>query len=276
MNVVELHDVSVRYRKTRIRSLKEAVVRSLTSRNTPEWFYGLKNVSLSIHHGEAVGIIGPNGAGKSTLLRVAAGIISPSLGTIVSRGTVAPVMELGTGFDAELSGLENIFFNGALLGCPREYMNRRVDDIIAFSRLEQFIDQPLRTYSTGMIARLAFAVATSIDADTILLDEIMAVGDASFRTQCAARVDRYVHAGSTVIVVSHDLDSLEALCTRVIWIGGGEVRFDGDPAAAIAAYKASIAPPASKARASAPKASAAALAAERRRLRRSRHHPLRR
>jgi ABC-type polysaccharide/polyol phosphate transport system ATPase subunit len=262
MNVVELHDVSVRYRKTRIRSLKEAVVRSLTSRNTPEWFYGLKNVSLSIHHGEAVGIIGPNGAGKSTLLRVAAGIIAPSLGTVVSRGTVAPVMELGTGFDSELSGRENIFFNGALLGCPREYMSERIDDIIAFSRLENFIDQPLRTFSTGMVARLAFAVATSIDAETILLDEIMAVGDASFRTQCAARVDRYVHAGSTVIVVSHDLESLVSLCTRMIWITAGEVRADGDPATVVAQYRASLGDPGPK--------------RVKKKLNRKRHHPLRR
>jgi len=240
MNVVEIHDVSVRYRKTSIRSLKEATVRALTSRQEPEWFYGLKDVSLTIQHGEAVGIIGPNGAGKSTLLRVAAGIITPSSGTVITRGTTAPVMELGTGFEAELSGRENIFFNGALLGCSRAYMSGRIDDIIEFSRLAPFIDNPLRTYSTGMVARLAFAVATSIDAETILLDEIMAVGDASFRTQCAARVDRYVHTGSTVIVVSHDLDSIESLCARAIWVGNGEIRADGAPADVIDQYRASI------------------------------------
>ena len=269
MNVIELHGVSVRYRKATTRSLKEAVVRKLTRREAPEYFYGLKDVSLSIHHGEAVGIVGPNGAGKSTLLRVAAGIITPSIGTVVNRGTIAPVLELGTGFEAELSGRENIFFNGALLGCSRQYMNERIDDIIAFSRLEPFIDQPLRTYSTGMVARLAFAVATSIEAETILLDEIMAVGDASFRAQCAARVDRYVHAGSAVVVVSHDLDSLEALCTRALWIAGGEVKADGDPAEVIGAYKASVGAQGKKGAPPAPPA-------KRRKLNRKRHHPLRR
>lgn len=260
MNVVELHDVSVRYRKATVHSLKEAVVRRLTSHHEPEWFYGLKDVSLTIHHGEAVGIVGPNGAGKSTLLRVAAGIITPSFGTVITRGTTAPVMELGTGFDAELSGRENIFFNGALLGCSRQYMRQKVDDIIEFSRLAPFIDNPLRTFSTGMTARLAFAVATSIDADTILLDEIMAVGDASFRTQCAARVDRYVHAGSTVIVVSHDLEGIESLCTRAIWIGAGEIRADGDPKEVIAKYKATVGD----------------LAPQPAKRNRKRHHPLRR
>jgi ABC-type polysaccharide/polyol phosphate transport system ATPase subunit len=244
MNVVELHDVSVRYRKTSIHSLKEAAVRAVTSRHEPEWFYGLKDISLTIHHGEAVGIIGPNGAGKSTLLRVAAGIITPSSGTVITRGTTAPVMELGTGFEGELSGRENIFFNGALLGCSRSYMQRKLDDIIEFSRLAPFIDNPLRTYSTGMMARLAFAVATSIDAETILLDEIMAVGDASFRAQCAARVDRYVHAGATVIVVSHDLESIESLCSRAIWVAGGEIRADGEPADVIAQYRTSVGVPA--------------------------------
>lgn len=244
MNVVEFQDVSVRYRTTKIRSLKEAAIKSLKTRTDPSWFYGLRNVSLAIHHGEAVGIIGHNGAGKSTMLRVAAGIITPSSGTVISRGTVAPVMELGTGFDAELSGRENIFFNGALLGCSRAYMRSRIDDIIEFSRLEDFIDSPLRTYSTGMIARLAFAVATAIEADTIMLDEIMSVGDATFRKQCSARIDRFVHNGSTVIVVSHDLDALEALCSRSLWFGNGELLADGPSGDVIEQYRVSVGDPA--------------------------------
>jgi ABC-type polysaccharide/polyol phosphate transport system ATPase subunit len=174
MNVIELKGVSVRYRERRIRTLKEALIRSVTAHSRSGFFYSLHDVSLTVDHGEAVGVIGPNGAGKSTLLRVAAGIIAPSEGVAISRGSVAPVMELGTGFEAELSGRENIFFNGALLGCSRAYMRSRIDDIIAFSGLESFVDAPLRTYSTGMIARLAFAVATSIDAETVLLDEILA------------------------------------------------------------------------------------------------------
>jgi len=236
MNVIELQGVSVRYREKKIRSLKEAVIHGFTAHPKSGFFYGLRDVSLTIRHGESVGILGANGAGKSTLLRVAAGIIPPSLGVAVSRGTVAPVMELGTGFEAELSGRENIFFNGALLGFSRSYMRARVDDIIAFSGIEPFIDAPLRTYSTGMVARLAFAVATSIEAETILLDEILAVGDAAFRVQCKARIERFVGNGATVVVVSHDLDALESLCSRALWVDAGQIVADGAAADVISRY----------------------------------------
>jgi ABC-2 type transport system ATP-binding protein/lipopolysaccharide transport system ATP-binding protein len=240
MDVIELQRVSVRYREKKIHSVKEAVVHGFAHRKA-NWFYSLQDVSLTIHQGEAVGIIGSNGAGKSTLLRVAAGIIPPSEGVAVSRGSVAPVMELGTGFEAELSGRENIFFNGALLGLPRAYMRSREEEIIAFSGIESFIDAPLRTYSTGMVARLAFAVATSIEAETILLDEILAVGDASFRGQCNARIARFVSKGATVVVVSHDLDTLEGLCSRVIWVSAGTITDDGPTNEVIARYRQSVA-----------------------------------
>jgi ABC-2 type transport system ATP-binding protein len=235
MNVVEFQNVSVRYREQRIRSLKEMLVHG---RGKSGWFYALHDVSLTIHHGEAVGIVGPNGAGKSTLLRVAAGIIPPSAGVAISRGTVAPVLELGTGFEYELSGRENIFFNGALLGFSRDYMRSRVDDIIDFSGIEPFIDAPLRTYSTGMVARLAFAVTTAIEAETVLLDEILAVGDAAFRNQCQARIARFVKNGATVVVVSHDLEPLEGLCTRAVWISGGRIVEDGAAVDVIERYRA--------------------------------------
>jgi ABC-2 type transport system ATP-binding protein/lipopolysaccharide transport system ATP-binding protein len=241
MNVIELQNVSVRYREKKIRSLKEAAIRAVHAHAKPGYFYSLHDVTLAIHHGEAVGIIGPNGAGKSTLLRVAAGIIAPSEGVAISRGRVAPVMELGTGFEAELSGRENIFFNGALLGCSRAYMRSRVDDIITFSGLGDFIDAPLRTYSSGMVARLAFAVATTIDADSILLDEILAVGDATFRAQCTSRIDRFVMNGATVVLVSHELDSIERLCSRTIWMAHGRVVADGPTDDVIARYRAGVA-----------------------------------
>jgi ABC-2 type transport system ATP-binding protein/lipopolysaccharide transport system ATP-binding protein len=234
MNVIELQGVSVRYRKAKVRSLKEAVVRG---RGDGASFYALRDVSVNIHHGEAVAIIGANGAGKSTLLRVAAGIITPSKGVAISRGTVAPVMELGTGFEYELTGRENIFFNGALLGCSRTTMRARMDDIIAFSGLKPFIDAPLRTYSTGMVARLAFAIATAIDAETILLDEILAVGDATFRKQCSARIERFVNNGATVVVVSHELEAVESLCSRAIHVSKGEIVDDGPAHDVIARYQ---------------------------------------
>ena len=240
MNVIELQSVSVRYRERRIRSLKEAVIRAVTAHPPSGYFYSLRNVSLTIHQGESVGIIGPNGAGKSTLLRVAAGIISPSEGVAITRGTTAPVMELGTGFETELSGRENIYFNGALLGCSRLHMRARIDEIIGISGLEPFIDAPLRTYSTGMVARLAFAVATAIDAETVLLDEILAVGDASFRRQCDERIARFVRRGATIVLVSHDLEELAGLCSRTLWVAKGEVVADGPTDAVIASYRESV------------------------------------
>src|SRR5437764_2605493 len=241
MNALELQGVSVRYRERKIVSFKEAVVRGFSTYRRAKFFDSLHDVSLTIRHGETVGIVGANGAGKSTLLRVAAGIIPPSAGIAISRGTVAPVMELGTGFEAELSGRENIFFNGALLGFSRPYMRKRAEEIIAFSGIEPFIDAPLRTYSTGMVARLAFAVATAIEAETILLDEILAVGDAVFRRQCSARIERFVASGATVVVVSHDLESLQGLCSRVIWLSKGQIAADGVAADVISRYRASVA-----------------------------------
>jgi ABC-type polysaccharide/polyol phosphate transport system ATPase subunit len=237
MNVIELQKVSVRYRKTKIRSVKEAVIRGLTAHEKSGFFYSLSDVSLTIPQGQTVGIVGANGAGKSTLLRVAAGIIAPSEGVVVTRGKVAPVMELGTGFDSELSGRENIYFNGALLGFSRAYMRARIDEIISFSGVEAFIDAPLRTYSTGMVARLAFAVATAIEAETVLLDEIFAVGDAVFRKQCNTRIRRFVEHGATVVVVSHDLEPLEQICSRTLWVSAGQVIADGPTAEVLARYR---------------------------------------
>jgi ABC-2 type transport system ATP-binding protein len=240
MNVIELQGVSVRYRQQKIRSFKEAMVRGL-SPQAKSYTYSVRDVSLIVGAGESVGVIGANGAGKSTLLRVAAGIVTPSEGVAISRGSFAPVMELGTGFESEFSGRENIFFNGALLGCSREYMRSRVDDIIAISGLAHVIDAPLRTYSTGMVARLAFAVATDIDAETILLDEILAVGDAAFREQCDARIARFVKKGATVMVVSHDLEAIEGLCSRAICMSGGQIVDDGPASEVIARYRESVA-----------------------------------
>lgn len=238
MNVIELQNVSVRYREARVRSLKEAVIHHLTAHPKAGYFYSLRDVSLTIAHGQSVGIIGANGAGKSTLLRIAAGIIRPSEGVAISRGSVAPVLELGTGFEAELSGRENIFFNGALLGLSRSFMKAREQEIIAFSDLEPFIDAPLRTYSTGMIARLAFAVATAIDADTILLDEILAVGDASFQMRCQERIDGFVKRGATILLVSHDLTTIETMCSRAIWVSHGKIVADGPSLDVVAEYRA--------------------------------------
>jgi ABC-2 type transport system ATP-binding protein/lipopolysaccharide transport system ATP-binding protein len=220
MNAVSFRNVSVSYPSQRIPSLKEWLLRPDSARG--EAIHALRDVTVSVAAGEAFGVIGGNGAGKSTLVRVAAGIIPPSAGEVTTRGVVAPIIELGTGFDAELSGRENIFFNGALLGRSRAFMKRVVDEIIDFADIGgEFIDAPLRTYSTGMVARIAFAIATTIEADLLLLDEVLAVGDAAFRERCYERIRQFHENGATILLVSHDLSAVADLCSRAIWLDHG-------------------------------------------------------
>lgn len=241
MNVIELRGVTVRFRRRKVRSVKDALVHGFSFERKADYLYSLRDVSLTVRNGESVGLIGSNGAGKSTLLRVAASIIPPSAGLAVTRGKIAPVIALGTGFESEMSGRENIFFNGALLGLSRAYMRSRADEIIAFSGIEEFIDAPLRTYSTGMVARLAFAVATSIEAATVLLDELLSVGDAEFRKRCDERIGQFVRNGTTMVVVSHDLDEVRKICQRVVWLADGRVAADGPAAEVIAEYERAVA-----------------------------------
>ena len=238
MHRVEVRDVTVRYPAQRIPSLKEWIVRARAK--WPKSVDALGEISLEVDSGEAFGIIGGNGAGKSTLLRVIAGIISPSRGEVITRGAVAPIIELGTGFEAELSGRENIFFNGSLLGRSRAFMKERAEDIIAFSGIGAHLDSPLRTYSTGMLARLAFAIATTIEADIVLLDEVLAVGDASFRERCDERIRSFHAKGSTIVLVSHDLGSVRELCTRAAWIDGGRLRALGDVDSVVEEYNRAV------------------------------------
>ncbi|MCU0292648.1 MAG: ABC transporter ATP-binding protein [Thermoanaerobaculaceae bacterium] len=222
---IGLHDVAVRFRvpRRRIPTLKEWAIRRLTSGLAYEDFRGLDGVSLEVARGRSLGVIGANGAGKSTMLRVIAGILTPTAGEVVVRGRVAPIIELGTGFDQELSGRENVFFNGALLGRSRNEMRDRFDSIVDFAEIRDFIDAPLRTYSTGMAARLAFAVATTVDADVLLLDEILAVGDGAFTTKCRQRIESFRQAGVTILFVSHSLDAVCWLCDDALWLRDGKV-----------------------------------------------------
>jgi len=200
----------------------------------------LRDISFQVNAVSAVRIIGHNGAGKSTLLRVAGGILDPSDGTAMVRGSLAPVIELGIGFEAELSGRENIYFNGALLGRSRVEMERRTDEIVDFAGLDEFIDQPLRTYSTGMVARLAFAVATTVDAQILLLDEIMSVGDESFKFRCQERIESFRQRGVTILVVSHDLEAIVRLCDDALWLEHGVLLASGPAEQVVARYRASV------------------------------------
>jgi len=241
---VEFHDVSLRYRimaERGVKSLKEMAIRWVVSRIRYQELAALSNVTFSIPSGHALGVIGHNGAGKSTLLRVAAGILRPTVGTAIVRGRQAPVIELGLGFEAELSGRENIFFNGALLGRSPAEMAERLDEIVAFADLAEFINQPLRTYSTGMVARLAFAVATTVDAQILLLDEVLSVGDASFVMKCQQRLQEFRDTDVTILLVSHDLAAVSEMCDLVLWLDRGRMRGFGPATEVIAEYLASVA-----------------------------------
>jgi ABC-2 type transport system ATP-binding protein len=241
---VDFQHVSLRYRilaERGINSFKEWAIRWITRRMRYQELVALSDVSFTIPAGHAVGIIGHNGAGKSTLLRVAAGILRPTEGTAIVRGHQAPVIELGLGFEAELSGRENIFFNGALLGRSPTEMEERLEEIVAFADLHEFIDQPIRTYSTGMVARLAFAVATTVDAQILLLDEVLAVGDASFRIKCQERLRTFRDAGVTILLVSHDLDAVVKMCDEALWLDKGTVRAYGPAPEIVTRYKTAVA-----------------------------------
>lgn len=235
---IELSHLSVHFRLTHrsVPTLKEWAIRKLQNRLKEQNFVALDDVSLIVEEGMSFGVIGANGAGKSTLLRVIAGIIEPSTGVAVIRGRVAPIIELGTGFDGELSARENVFFNGALLGRSRAEMRRRLDDILDFAMLEEFADAPLRTFSSGMTGRLAFAIATSVDADVLVLDEILSVGDQAFRSRCRSRIDQFRRQGATIVLVSHDLSTIERLCSQAAWLDGGRLRALGPASDVVRTY----------------------------------------
>src|SRR5512135_1544207 len=238
--VIELHDVGVRYRvpKEAIASLKEYAIRKLQGRIEHGELRALKGINLTIHPGERVGVVGPNGAGKSSLFRVIARVRRPSEGRVIVRGTVAPLLELGLGFHGELTGRENVVLHGTLMGFSRALMLERMDAIAAFAELEAFLDSPIRTYSTGMVARLAFAVATDVDPDILLVDEALSVGDERFRAKCRDRMAALRERGRTFLLVSHSLSDITDSCTRALWISDGRILQDGPADAVCAAYHA--------------------------------------
>ncbi|MBX6311671.1 MAG: ABC transporter ATP-binding protein [Isosphaeraceae bacterium] len=230
--LIELRDVSLRFVRyyDKQYSIKRAVLDALLRREGPpqaDEFWALKGVSLRINKGERIGIIGHNGAGKSTLLRLLARIYPPTSGLLAVRGTVAPLIEMGAGFNLEASGRENILLNGAMLGFSRKEMEERIDDILDFTGLREFADLPLKYYSSGMYSRLAFAVATEVHPDILLIDEALGAGDAAFLDKAKARIGKLFDRSSVVVIVSHDLDSLREICSRGIWMAHGEVVADG-------------------------------------------------
>ena len=237
--IIQLENVSVSYRlpTERIGTFKEYAIRKLQRKIRLEKFWALTDVSLQVNSGEVFGLIGNNGAGKSTMLKVISKVLKPTKGRVVVYGRIAPLLELGAGFHPELSGRENVFLNGALLGYSRSEMESVFDEIVEFSELEQFIDSPIRTYSSGMFARLGFAVATAHVPEVLILDEILSVGDEAFQRKCNIRMKSFQQAGTTVLMVSHALDMLEGMCNRIAWIDHGKTQKIGEPQEVIAAYR---------------------------------------
>lgn len=224
-SIIKVDNVSMHFRMdiNKTTSLKEWVITRLQGKQQYEEFRALSDVSFEVKRGEIVGIIGRNGAGKSTLLKVISGIYKPTIGSVVTAGRVAPMLELGSGFDPELSGHDNIFLNGAILGFSEEFLKSKYDEVVEFSELGEFIHMPIKTYSSGMMMRLAFSVATIIEPEILIIDEILAVGDASFQAKSRARMLDLMMGGTTVLFVSHDLEQIRSMCDRVVWLEHGSV-----------------------------------------------------
>jgi len=223
--VVVLERATVRYRVPReqIRTFKEFAIRRMQGRVKFEELLALDNVNLEVKQGEVFGLIGANGAGKTTLLRLVARVMRPSNGRVVVNGRVAPLLAMGAGFHPELTGRENVYLNGALLGYTRHLINEHFDEIVEFAELRDFIDAPLRTYSSGMIARLGFSVATTDMPDILILDEVLSVGDIAFQEKSGSRIRQYQEKGASTLFVSHSMNTVEKLCDRVAWLDHGKI-----------------------------------------------------
>lgn len=228
-NAIEVYNVTKSFRVyyDKGNQLKEKLL--FKNRNRYENRQVLNNISFSVKKGEAIGLIGHNGCGKSTTLKLLTKIIYPDAGMIEMRGRVSSLIELGAGFHPDMSGRENIYTNAAIFGLSRKEIDERVDDIIRFSELEEFIDNPVRTYSSGMYMRLAFSVAINVDADILLIDEILAVGDAGFQTKCFNRLKEIKASGTTIVIVSHSMGQIEQICDKSYWIHNGEIKASGNP-----------------------------------------------
>jgi lipopolysaccharide transport system ATP-binding protein len=223
--------------RERVNTLKQAVVSRFRHLRSIDEFWALREVSFTVRPGESVGLIGQNGSGKSTLLKLAAGVLKPSSGTVAVEGRIAPMIELGAGFDPELSGRDNVFLNGVLMGHSRREMATKFDRIVEFSELADFIDMPVKNYSSGMYARLGFAIAADVDPEILIIDEVLAVGDERFQAKCRDRIRAIRSGGCTIFYVSHAMGSVTELCDRVLLLDHGKLVFDGAPDQAIAHYR---------------------------------------
>ena len=233
---IEVIDVTKKFKiyYDKASTLKEHML--FWKRNKSEEFVALKDINVKIKKGETVGLIGVNGSGKSTLLKLMTKIIYPTAGKVITHGKLTSLLELGAGFHQDFTGRENIYFNAAIFGLTKEEIDKRLEDIIEFSELGEFIDNPVRTYSSGMYMRLAFSIAINVDAEILLIDEILAVGDQHFQEKCFKKLEELKNSDKTIVIVSHSLEQIENLCTRAIWIYEGKVEMDAPPKEVIPKY----------------------------------------
>lgn len=239
MSIVEVEHVSMHFNlmEEKVDSIKEYVVRLLKGNLLYNDFIALDDVSFNIEKNDLLGIVGLNGAGKSTLLKILAGVFVPTSGTVKVHGTVAPLIEVGAGFDHELTARENIFLNGMILGYSKKFLQEHFDEIIDFAELEKFVDVPVKNFSSGMYARLGFSIATAVKPDILIVDEVLAVGDFKFYQKCERRIRDMINDGVTIIVVSHDTDMIERLCTKLLWLEHGKLKAFGSKEEIISEYR---------------------------------------
>lgn len=239
--IIKVEHVSMRFSlaSEKVTSFKEYVIKTVKKQLSYGEFWALKDVSFSINKGDALGLIGLNGSGKSTMLKVIAGVLKPTKGSVQIGGSVAPLIELGAGFDYDLTAEENVYLNGALLGYSRQEMQKHYDDIVEFSELKDFMNVPVKNFSSGMISRLAFSIATIGIPDILIVDEVLSVGDFRFQEKCKNRIKHMLDQGTTLLFVSHSIEQVEELCNKVVWLDKGTVKMFGDSKNIAEIYSAS-------------------------------------
>ena len=240
--IIDVNNVTMRFNmpKEKVDNIKEYLIKALKRQIRFEEFVALSNVSLQIERGEVVGIVGLNGSGKSTLLKLISGILEPSEGSVKTHGSISPMIELGAGFDFELTARENIFLNGSVLGFNRDFVREKYQEILDFAELRDFENVAIKNFSSGMVARLGFAIATLVKPDILIVDEILAVGDFLFQQKCEKRISELMAGGTTVLIVSHAIEQIERLCNRVLWLEHGQVKMVGDTKTVCDQYKLTV------------------------------------
>lgn len=237
--MIEVNDLSMRFNlaKEKTDTFKQYIIKLMKRQLFFDEFWALKHVSFKVEKGESLALIGRNGCGKSTTLKTIAGVMRPTEGTVKVHGSIAPLIELGAGFDIDLTARENIYMNGAIMGFDRAFMNQHFDEIVDFSELQEFLDVPVKNFSSGMLARLGFSIATIVQADILIVDEILAVGDGAFQVKCEKKIDQLLSGGTTLLFVSHSIEQVLRLCRQAVWLDHGEVQMAGPSAEVCEAYQ---------------------------------------